>query len=169
MMHAATGALIGIARKGKRRAAMETVRACAITVGAGLAGDHSGAKFPKRGVTVLAREAWEAALADLERSGNPAKELTWLARRANLLVEGVTLPRAKGGVVRVGPVILEVTDQTVPCGRMDEAHPGLLKALYPDWRGGICCRVVSGGTVREGDRVEVLVAPPQQEIHLPGE
>ena len=169
MSDARTGALIGIARKGHRRAAMETLESCTIEKGAGLAGDHSGAKFPKRGVTVLAREAWEAAIADLERADKPVKELTWLARRANLLIEGVMLPRAKGGVVRVGPVILEVTAQTVPCGRMDEAQPGLLKALYPEWRGGICCRVVQGGTVRLGDGVEVLVSPPEQKIDLPGE
>ena len=41
------------------------------------------------------------------------------------LVEGVTLPRAKGGLIQVGPVHLEITNQTVPCRRMEEAQvPG---------------------------------------------
>jgi len=29
----------------------------------------------------------------------------------------------------------------------------LRRALKPDWRGGVCCDVVSGGTIRVGDPV----------------
>lgn len=158
------GRLIGIARRGERRAAMEEVDQVSITVEAGLAGDHKGAKFPLRQVTVLAVEAWQAALDDLD--GRPA--LPWTLRRANLLVEDVALPRARGGLIQIGPVELEVTNQTVPCGRMDEAQQGLLKALHPDWRGGVTCRVVSGGEVCIGDPVQVLLSPPERRIHLPG-
>ena len=123
-----------------------------------------GHKHPRRGVTVLAREAWEAALADLGDAG----DLDWTARRANLLVEGVALPRAMGGVVRIGAVVIEVTYPTTPCRRMDEVSPGLLRALYPDWRGGITARVVEGGAFALGDPVEVLVSPPERKIRLPG-
>ena len=83
------------------------------------------------------------------------------SRRANLLVEGVELPRAKGGILRIGAVRLEVTGQTYPCVRMEEARPGLLKALAKDWRGGVTCRVLSGGQIALGDAVEVLVRPPR--------
>ncbi len=89
-------------------------------------------------------------------------------RRANLLVEAVDLPRAKGGLIAIGDVQLEITNQTVPCGRMDEAHPGLLKALHPEWRGGVTCRVLQAGDVRIGDLVEILHAPPEHRIKLPG-
>jgi MOSC domain-containing protein YiiM len=51
---------------------------------------------------------------------------------------------------------------------MDEARAGLLRALYPDWRGGITCRVVEGGDVALGDAVDVLVAPPERKVRLPG-
>jgi hypothetical protein len=71
-----------------------------ITVAAGLAGDTKGAKYPSRQITVLSREAWDAALAEI---GGP--HLAWTARRANLLVGGVELPRAKGAVLSVGPCI----------------------------------------------------------------
>ena len=167
MSEPSAGCLIGIARRAARRAPMETVESVEISANAGVEGDHKGAKFPRRGVTVLAREAWEAALADLARSGN-ADDLAWTARRANLLVEGVELPWASGGIVRVGAVVLEVTYPTTPCQRMDEAREGLMRALYPDWRGGVTCRVLEGGRVALGDAVAVLVAPPERKIRLPG-
>jgi len=159
-----SGRLIGIARRASRRAPMEEVGQVSISLEAGLGGDHKGAKFPLRQVTVLSIEAWQAALDDLP--GKP--DLTWTARRANLLVEAVRLPRAKGGLIAIGEVELEVTHQTVPCGRMDEAHDGLRKALHPEWRGGVTCRVVRAGTVQVGDFVEILHAPPEHRVTLPG-
>ena len=105
MSEQATGRLIGIAHRPAHRAPMQTVESAVIAEGGGVEGDHKGQKFPRRGVTILAREAWEAALADLAKAGGVA-ELHWTARRANLLVEGVELPRALGGIVRIGPVLL---------------------------------------------------------------
>ncbi|MEM7636959.1 MAG: MOSC domain-containing protein, partial [Pseudomonadota bacterium] len=106
--------------------------------------------------------AWREAA---RQAGEP--DLAWTARRANLLVQGVDLPRAAGGVLRINDVVLEVTSQTVPCKRMDDALNGLRKALHPDWRGGVSCRVLEGGRVMLDDRVEVLVSPPQRVIRLP--
>jgi MOSC domain-containing protein YiiM len=77
------------------------------------------------------------------------------------------LPRARGGILRIGDVKLEVTYPTQPCRRMDEAFAGLLKALHPDWRGGVTCQVLEGGRVTVGDEVEVLVSPPEREMRLP--
>jgi MOSC domain-containing protein YiiM len=157
------GRLVGIARRGQRRAQMQEVEQAPISFQAGLAGDCKGAKFPFRQITVLAREAWQAAAVDV---GDPG--LPWTARRANLLVEGVELPKAKGGVLRVGVVQLEVMGQTYPCVRMEEARAGLLKALAADWRGGVTCRVLSGARIGLGDTVEVLVRPPEIVPRLPG-
>lgn len=148
------GRLTGIARRPARRAPMEEIAVAAINAGGGVDGDHKGLKFRNRGVTVLSREAWGEALADLE-GPDGAVVLAWTVRRANLLVEGVQLPRARGGIVRIGPVVLEVTHPTQPCVQMERAYKGLLKALHPDWRGGITCRVVEGGTVTLDDQVEV--------------
>ena len=162
-----TGQLIGIARRAGRRAPMEELSHGAITLEAGLEGDSRGAKFKTRQITVLAREDWDAALLDLaDLSGPP--DLPWTVRRANLYVEGLRLPRAKGGVLRIGDVVLEITGQTNPCQRMEDAHRGLLSALHPHWRGGVTCRVREGGTVRLGDAVEVLVAPVERLMRLPG-
>jgi MOSC domain-containing protein YiiM len=161
-----TGRLIGIARRAGRRAPMEELTGGSITREAGLVGDSRGAKFKSRQITVLAREDWEAALLDLSDLMGPP-DLPWTVRRANLLVEGLRLPRAKGGVLQIGPVVLEITGQTNPCHRMDEAHRGLLSALHPEWRGGVTCRVVEGGEVRLGDAARVLVAPKEHVIRLP--
>ncbi len=164
-MSGPVGRLIGIARRPCRLAAMEELSAGRITVAAGLEGDHKGAKFAKRQITILALEAWRAALGELPEA---AAELAWTTRRANLLVEGVRLPRARGGVVRFGPAAFEVWYPTMPCARMDKAFDGLRKALHPDWRGGIACAVRSGGDMRLGDEVEVLVSPPEKQRRLPG-
>ena len=157
------GRLIGIARREKSRAPMEELERASITREAGLEGDSKGVKFPKRQITLLERELWEAALFVL---GNP--DLAWTARRANLLVEGVHLPRGAGSELLVGASASKSPRRRTPCARMDEIWPGLRRALAPDWRGGVTCRVVGGGIIRLGDAVEVLreITPPK--VHLPG-
>ncbi len=161
------GQLIGISRRSARRAPTQTLDAGQVTLEAGLEGDYRGAKFMTRQITVLAREDWDAALADLPPDLIGTPDLPWTVRRANLLVEGVRLPRAKGGVLQIGPIVLEITGQTNPCHRMEEAHPGLLSALHPAWRGGVTCRVKTAGLLRLGDAVVVLVAPKEHVIRLP--
>ena len=161
------GRLLGIARRDAPRARMQELTTGLITPERGLEGDHKGAKFPKRQITILAREDWAAALAGLTDLAGPVP-LPWTVRRANLLVEDVALPRGLGSLVRVGPVLLEVTAQTYPCQRMEQAHPGLLKALAPDWRGGVTARVIEGGTVRLGDAVAVEREVAERRVRLPG-
>ena len=170
-----SGRLKGIARRSARRAAMETVEEVAVTVAAGVAGDHKGAKFKNRQVTILAREDWAAALEALaatdgvDGAGRGAPALDWTCRRANLLVEGLRLPRAKGAAIAIGEEVeLEVTGETVPCARMDEAFAGLRKALHPAWRGGVTCRVITGGQIRLGDQVRVMHQPDEVVRRLPG-
>jgi MOSC domain-containing protein YiiM len=164
-----TGRLIGIAWRPARFAPMQTVDNVEISLEAGVAGDHKGAKFKRRAVTILAREDWEAALAQLAAEGDEgALALDWTERRANLLVEGVRLPRALGATIRVGPTLLEVTYPTSPCARMEAARKGLLKALHPEWRGGVTCKVLEPGHVALGDEVAVVNSPPERRIKLPG-
>jgi MOSC domain-containing protein YiiM len=162
------GRLIGIAWRPARRAPMQTGESVEISVERGVDGDHKGSKFRRRAVTILAREDWEAALLDLAVTGADVSDLDWTARRANLLVEGVRLPRAIGATLRIGPVLLEVTYPTTPCARMDEAREGLRKALHPEWRGGVTCLVLEGGRVVVGESVEIIHSPPERQRKLPG-
>ncbi|PWR22198.1 MOSC domain-containing protein [Zavarzinia compransoris] len=144
-----TGRLIGIARRARPRAAMETLDQVEITATAGVAGDIRG-RPGKRQVTVLAAEGFAAAVAEI---APPPAHAPWTLRRANLLVEGIALPRTVGARVAIGPVVLEVTGETDPCSRMDAQLPGLTRALTPDWRGGVTCRVLQGGAIALGDTV----------------
>ncbi len=145
------GRLVGMARRDAPRAPMETLDSGRISVELGLEGDHRGVrkagKDPKRQVTLLTREAWDAACADLGRA------VPWTFRRSNLLVESLELPRAPGTIIAIGDVRLEMTVEIDPCQRMDEQAPGLQAALTPDWRGGVGCRVLSGGEVAVGDTI----------------
>jgi len=53
-------------------------------------------------------------------------------------------------------VVLEVTEEATPCRVMEAAQRGLYAALTPEWRGGVCCRVRSEGSVSLGDVVRVV-------------
>jgi len=158
-----SGRLIGIAWRPKRLVPMQTIDSVEISLEAGVTGDHKGAKFKRRAVTILAIEDWHAALRELSDDIS----LDWTARRANLLVEGLRLPRALGATLRIGSALLEVTYPTTPCGRMDEAREGLRKALHPEWRGGVTCKVLEGGRVAIGDAVDIVQSPPERVRKLP--
>ncbi len=143
------GRLAAIARKRNSGAPMEELTEGRISEAAGLAGDSRGQPGPRQ-VTVVAAGDWAAACADL------GAEVPWTLRRANLLVEGIELPRTPGTRLNIGDVVLEVTGETAPCERMDHEHAGLRAALAPDWRAGRSCRVLSGGDVSVGDAAAVL-------------
>lgn len=138
------GKLLSIAIREKSRAAMVELSSVEVSIEAGLAGDSRG-RPGDRQVTVMSRECWELACGEL------ATILPWTTRRANLLVEGLALEAKTGRQIRIGEVVLQICGETDPCERMDQQVPGLTKALLPDWRGGVCCRVLSGGTLKVDD------------------
>ncbi len=127
---------------------MEVVDEAEVSLEAGVATDSRG-KPGKRQVSVLAREAWQAACSEV------GAELPWVARRANLFVAGIELASSAGRVLRIGDVRLAVSCETEPCENMEKAHAGLEEALKPDWRGGISCRVLRAGVIRTGDPVSL--------------
>ena len=141
-----TARLVGIARHAAPRAEMESLEEIAISVESGLAGDYRGS-HERRKVTVVTRAGWEEAC---EVAG---RAVPWIARRANLLVEGLEPLDIVAGRIRVGPVLLEILGETRPCERMDEACPGLMEALVPRRRAGSYCRVLAAGVVKVGDPV----------------
>ena len=75
--------------------------------------------------------------------------------RRNIITRGVSLAELRGGRFRIGEAILQYDRPRPPCRHVqDVTEPGMTKALKR--RGGICARVVEGGTIRASDAIEVL-------------
>ena len=133
---------------------MEVIGRVRVTRELGLAGDFRGAIRPgksgRRQVSLLEAESWAAALAEL------GADVPWQERRANLLIEGLRLPREPGRIIAIGPDLrIETTCECDPCSRMEEIVPGLKAALLPDWRGGVLGRVIADGDIAIGDEVRI--------------
>jgi MOSC domain-containing protein YiiM len=154
----AAGRLGGIARHGRPRGPIETLGRVAVTCDEGLHGDFRGAVRPgksgRRQVSLIEADAWTAAMADLGLTLDNAPP--WHARRANLLIEGIRLPREPGAVIAIGATLrIEVSQECDPCSRMEEILPGLKAALTPDWRGGVLGKVLDDGEIAIGDEVRI--------------
>jgi MOSC domain-containing protein YiiM len=137
---------------------MESLDRVAVTMLEGVHGDFRGAVRPgktaRRQVSLLEAESWAAAMAELGRE----RDITvpWYERRANLLIEGLRLPRETRRVLAVGENLrIEVTAECDPCSRMEEIAPGLKAVLTPDWRGGLLGRVIADGEIAVGDEVRI--------------
>ncbi len=142
--------LKGIAYRLKSKGEMHTIPRALVTPERGVENDYRGHPHGRQ-VTVLSVEDWQLACDELQL------DLHWTTRRANLLVEGISFsPASVGEIIQIGDLRLKITRETDPCQRMEDARPGLMKALGPDWRGGACCRVLSGGDISLGNNVEFV-------------
>lgn len=151
---AEAGRLAGIARHDRPRGPMQTVQRVLVTRELGVAGDFRGAVRPGkknwRQVSLMEADGWADAMAAL------GSDIPWYERRANLLVEGLKLPRRTGAIIAIGPDLrIEVTGECDPCSRMETIAPGLKAALTPFWRGGFLTRVISDGIIAVGDEVRI--------------
>ena len=141
------GNVIGISTRIKSRAPMELFASAKVSFEHGVGNDFRGLKRNGRQITIMSLEGWEAALLDL------GKDLHWTTRRANILVKGIDLHNTTGEVLKVGSFLVEITGELIPCHRMDEQMAGLTKALTPNWRGGVTCKLLREGIVNENDLV----------------
>jgi len=138
-----------MAIKDRPRVAMQSIDSARVDVASGIRGDFRGSQKDRQ-ITILSESAWQKACTEV------GEELPWTVRRANLLVDGVEFDASYVGKrVRIGDVALEITGETDPCSRMDAQHAGLTAALEPEWRGGVCCKVLQPGDLRIGDAVEI--------------
>jgi len=137
---------------------METINHVRVTREEGLHGDFRGALRPGkrnwRQVSLMEAEAWAEALSEL--GPLVGADVPWQERRANLLVEGLKLPRRTGAVIAIGASLrIETTGECDPCSRMEDVAPGLKAALLPFWRGGVLGKVLADGEIAVGDEVRI--------------
>lgn len=140
------GLLEAIWVKRAHRGPMDARESATLIEGKGVEG--SVGRSSRRQVTIIEREVWEALMQETGANAPPS------TRRANLMVSGVRLIDSRKRILRIGDTRLEIAGETKPCERMEEAVPGLRAAMYADWRGGAFAKVISGGPIRVGDRVE---------------
>jgi MOSC domain-containing protein YiiM len=130
-----------------RDVAMQEMDSAEAVAGEGLLGDRYAGGSGKRGITLIQAEHLPviAAMAGME-TVEPS------VLRRNLVVSGIPLIALKGRLFRIGEILCEGTAPCDPCSRMELAlGVGGYNAMRG--HGGLCARVVEGGTVRIGDAV----------------
>jgi MOSC domain-containing protein YiiM len=143
--------LEGIAYKTTKRGVMKPSFCAHVTLERGVENDVFG-RPGKRQVTIMSKQQWQISCQQIN------VDLDWLTRRANLLINGYEFSAADvGKVISIGTELqLQITGETDPCNKMEQAHPGLEQALTPEWRGGVTCRVIQAGLIQPDDRVSII-------------
>ena len=149
------GVVEGIYVAGEGSAAMERVEEVHTIEGRGIEGDRY---CEGRGFYTPYGDVCEVTLISSEDLDDIARELGIGVKngehRRNIITRGVRLEDLRGKKFRIGGTILEYDRPRPPCGHVqDLTEPGMTRALRG--RGGICARVVEGGTIRESDTIEV--------------
>jgi MOSC domain-containing protein YiiM len=141
-----TGRLEAIWVKRAHRGPMDAVPKASLRARQGIVGnaDQGG----RRQVTLIECRAWDEAVEQVGVAVEPS------ARRANLLISGLSLTGSRGRTLRVGNCALRINGETRPCERMDEAQPGLRAALGVPWRGGAFAKVLNDAEIELGASVE---------------
>ncbi len=150
------GRLEGIYTAPERKAPLVRQDTDTLTPGSGLTTDHHSKRRPggKRQVTLIQAEHLPVIAA---LSGHPEVDPALLRR--NLVVSGIPLTALRERRFRVGDTILEGTVPCHPCSRMEGLlGPGGFNAMRG--MGGLCARVIKGGTIMPGDVVVALPSAP---------
>jgi MOSC domain-containing protein YiiM len=116
---------------------------------------HGG---PEKAVYLYPSEHYAKWRADL-----PGTPLPWGAFGENLDIEGLTEAMVHvGDVLRVGPVLLQVTTPRFPCYKlgMKFDDPGMLRRFLSSERSGFYVAVLEPGDVGAGDAIEVVTVQP---------
>ena len=144
--------ILAIWIKRAHRGPMDSVQEATLHEGRGLGGsaDQGG----RRQITIISRDRWDRVDEDLGVAVNPA------ARRANVLVTGLDLVDSRGKKLELGSCEVLIHGETTACERMDDEYPGLGDALADGWGGGVYGEIVTGGSIRVGDRAVWGREPP---------
>jgi len=124
---------------------MDSQQSAELLPGTGLKGnaDRGG----HRQVTLVSLERWQELMNQVGGDLDPG------ARRANLILSDVNLENTRGRVLCIGSSRLLIAGETRPCEQMEQAAPGLQRAMRERWGGGAYAEVLTAGTVSVGDKV----------------
>ncbi len=128
-----------------KRGPMDSVEQAVMQMGEGLVGNAN--QGGRRQVTILERENWAELMTEVNGTLPPS------ARRANLLIDGLSLSRSTKRILRIGSCRIRILGETRPCERMEEAWPGLQAAMSRAWTGGAFGEVLDDGEILVGDPV----------------
>lgn len=137
---------------------MQKVSEVAAQEGRGLAGDRYAERTgywtddDECQVTLIEGEALDEVRAD------GSVRVSEGQHRRNIVTRGIRLSELAGKTFGIGDAVLEYDRPRPPCRYIQSvSEPGMTRALGRD-RGGICARVVTSGTIRINDRIEVFAA-----------
>jgi MOSC domain-containing protein YiiM len=146
MLHDMAGTLERIWIKRNKRGLMDPVHVASLRANRGIVSNAN--QGGRRQVTLLEAERWESHMRALGASLDPS------ARRANLLLRGLSLAGMRGRTLRIGHVRLQIAGETKPCHQMDEVLQGLQAEMRPHWGGGAFAVVLDDGQIAVGDPVD---------------
>ncbi len=139
----ATGTITNLQISTAHGKPMQTKSSVQAIAGLGLAGEIHAREGSKRQVLLM----------DEETLG--AFGLATGRVRENITTRGIDLHRfAEGTRVRAGKAILEITIHCAPCEFIEDIRPGLRAEM--DGHRGMLARVIEGGEIRVGDKIEIL-------------
>src|SRR5690348_12987753 len=129
---------------------MRSVETVVVEAGKGLIGDrYHGTRH--RHLTIQSQQQLDRAAEDL------GHDFDCRGTRRNLTVDAGEIPSQPGTRMSIGEVEVEVVRIAAPCRLLDdEIGPGAAAALRR--RAGSVCRVLTSGTIRVGDTVELPLA-----------
>ena len=154
------GKLEWIGLRTERRGEIEVVEHAQALVGLGLEGDHRCLKTPgsARQVTIISREYIHQISQQLGMDF-----IDPVLLRRNLVISGMNMNLLRFQRLQIGNVILETSALCDPCSRMDEnLGKGAASAMFG--YGGLCAKIIEGGSISVGDVVERLLPVKSSEL-----
>jgi MOSC domain-containing protein YiiM len=134
-------------RAAKHRLPMEELPEARLVIDSGIEGCAHSRPGGKRQVLLVDRETLQAM------------DLAPGIIRENITTEGLAVNSLEMGQrLRVGEALLEVSMVCTPCDQLEKLRPGLRREIRG--RRGMLCRVLEGGMVRAGDRIEKIASAP---------